>query len=172
MNTAAGFKYMRRPRAYSTAALAIVEVVIAMALVLIVLAGVFAMNGQLLGLLRSGKQSTFATQLVAERMEQMRTCPWLKLVDPAEFSGLIAAGETTETSINLPDVTETFTVQPYDNPTNISFSCVRTPGGVQPYTGVGFPDETLLKVTIGLKWKTGHRERERQFVTVMSRFRG
>src|SRR4030095_1411235 len=91
MNTAAGFTYMRRPRANSTAALAIVEVGIAMGWVLIVLAGVFAMNGQLLGLLRSGKQSTYATQLIAERMEQMRTCSFESLTDPGGVSGLLAA---------------------------------------------------------------------------------
>jgi hypothetical protein len=130
------------------------------------------MNGQLLGLLRSGKQSTYATQLIAERMEQMRTCTWEQLTETDKFFGLISAGGTTATSTNLHDVTETFTVQPYDNPANISFSCVRTPSGVQPVTGVGFPNETLVKVTIGLTWKTGSRQRERQFVTVMSRFRG
>jgi hypothetical protein len=172
MNTAAGFTNMRRPRTNSIAAISIVEVVIAMALVLIVLAAVFAMNGQLLGLLRNGKQSTYATELIAERMEQLRTCTWEQLTETDKFFGLISGGGSTATSTNLIGVTETFTVEPYVNPTNISFSCVRTPSGVQPVTGVGFPNETLVKVTIGLKWKTGLRDRERQFVTVMSRFRG
>ena len=171
MITAAALKNMRRPRPNTIGAFALAEVVVGMALIVLVLGFLFAMNGQLLGLLRQGKQSTYATQLIAERVEQLRTSTWEAVTIPANLEGLIRFGGSTATETNLPGITETFVIEPYDNPAGLSFSCVRTPAGVQTATGTGFPDETLVKVNISVKWKSGMRDRERQFVTVMSRYR-
>jgi hypothetical protein len=169
MKTVAGSTSMRRPRP-DTNAFALAEVVIGMALVVLVLAMLFAMNGQLLGLLRQGKQSTYATELIAERVEQLRTATWEAVTVPANLEGVLKLGKTA-TESNLPGVTETFKMEPYDNPTGLGFQCVRTPAGVQTPTGSAFT-ANLVKVSIAVKWKSGKRDRERQFVTVMSQFRG
>lgn len=171
MKTAAASTTMRRPRASSSAGMAMVEVVIGMALLLMVLAMLFAMNGQLLSLLNYGKQSTYATQLIAERVEQMRTS-WEAVTLRANLKANLDKESATATESNLPGVTETITIEPYHNPAGRKMECVRTADGPQDPTGVDFPDEKLVRVKISVKWKTGKRERERQFVTMMSFFRG
>jgi hypothetical protein len=166
---------MCRLRPNKSAAFALAEVVVGMALIIVVLALLFTLNGQLLGLLRQGKHSTYATQLIAERVEQLRTAAWEAVTIPANLEGALKFGSingsATATGSNLPGVTEIIEIEPYDNPAGDKIGCVRTPAGVQPATGTGFPNETLVKVKISLKWKSGKRDRERQFVTVMSRYR-
>jgi hypothetical protein len=169
MKSAADLTRLRRPHP-NASGFALAEVIMGMALVVLVMGMLFAMNGQLLGLLRQGKQSTYATELIAERFEQLRTATWEAVTVPANLESVLKLGNTA-TASNLPGVTEVFTMEPYDNPTGLKFQCVRTPAGVQTPTGAGFPNADLVKVTIALKWQSGKRLRERQFVTVMSRYR-
>jgi hypothetical protein len=169
MKTAAGLMSSRRLRS-NASAFALAEVVVGMALIVLVLGMLFAMNGQLLSLLRQGKHSTYATELIAERYEQLRTATWEAVTVPTNLESVLKLGKTA-TESNLPGVTEVFTMEPYDNPTGLKMQCIRTPSGVQAPTGAGFPDATLVKVTIAVKWRSGKRQRERQFVSVMSRYR-
>jgi hypothetical protein len=172
MKTAAGFTCMRRPRPV-TQAFALAEAVIGMALVVLVLGMLFAMNGQLLSLLRQGKQSTYATELIAERVEHLRTAAgtdWDSMTIPGNFQSALRLGNTA-TETKLPGITEEFTVEPYDNPSGLRMHGIRPPGGVATVTGTALPNTTLVKVTIAVKWKSGHRNRERQFATVMSKHR-
>jgi hypothetical protein len=174
MIPAAPVNDMRRLRPNKSAAFALAEVVVGMALIVVVLALLFTLNGQLLGLLRQGKHSTYATQLIAERVEQLRTASFDAVTLPDYLEGALKKsinGSATATGSNLPGVTEIIEIEPYDNPGGVQIGCVRTPAGVQPATGTGFPNENLVKVKISLKWKSGKRQRERQFVTVMSRDR-
>jgi hypothetical protein len=171
----ADLNHMRRPRPNSISGSTLVEVVVGMALIVTVLGFIFTLNGQLLSLLRQGKQSTYASQLIAERCEQLRTATWFVVTDPAYLEGTLkkedGTPKMTATESNLPGITETFEIEPYNNPAGMKIGCVRTPAGIQPATGVAFTNEDLVKVKISLKWKSGKRERERQFVTVMCRYR-
>jgi hypothetical protein len=169
MKTAAGLIDMRRPRP-ETSAFALAEVVVGMALVVVILAMLFTLNGQLLGLLRQGKQSTYATELIAERFEQLRTASFNAVRIAGDLEGVLRLGKTA-TETNLPGVTETITTEPYDNPAGVKIQCIRTPSGVQTATGTDFPNADLVKINISVKWKSGKRARERQFVSVMSFYR-
>lgn len=170
MKTAAASATMRRRPQGSIAGVALAEVVVGMAIVVVVLGMIFAMNGQLLSLLNQGKQSTYATQLIAERVEQLRTATWEALTKPGKLHDALAAQKTSTESV-LPGVTETYFIEPYNNPAGRKIECVRTGATIQA-TGDVFDTEPLVRLSITVKWKNGNRQRERQFVTVMSAFRG
>jgi type II secretory pathway pseudopilin PulG len=145
---------------------AMVEAVIGAGLVALVIACLFATNAHLLGLLRQGKQSTFATQLIAERIEQFRTSAWQSLNNQTALKALVDNGGNPATSSTLSGVTETFTIQPYPNPTNIQIQCVKAPDGTSTASGTDFNSDTVT-VLVDIQWQTGRRQRERQFATVM-----
>jgi hypothetical protein len=171
MKSAAAYMIMRRPRQAPSAGIALAEVVIGMALILIVLGMVFAMNGQLLRLLNQGKQSAYATQLIAERVEQLRTCGWKRLTTPSLLEDEVAVVQRdTATSTNLPGVTEIIHIEPYYSPAGRFVHLVRSAAGTTP-SGVAIDGETLVKVSITVQWTTGKRQRERNFVTVISPYR-
>jgi hypothetical protein len=171
MKTTTTYMDMRRSAKAPDAGVALAEVVVGMALILIVLGMVFAMNGQLLSLLNQGKQSTYATQLIAERVEQLRTCGWKRLTTPDLLKDELAIVQRdTATAVNLPGVTEIFQVEPYFAPAGRFVRVVRTNTSTQQ-SGVEFDEETLVKLTITVQWKSGKRQRERNFVTVISPFR-
>lgn len=142
-----------------------------MAIVVVALGMIFAMNGQLLSLLNQGKQSTYATQLIAERVEQLRTATWQALTKPTVLQSTLTAERPTSTEANLPGVTEIFHIEPYNNPAGRKIECIRTAASTQT-TGDVFDTEPLVRLSITVKWTNGKRTRERQFVTVMSPFRG
>jgi len=171
MKTVAASTTMRRTSQGSNAGIALAEVVVGMALIVVVLAMIFAMNAQLLSLLNQGKQSTYATQLIAERVEQLRTSTWSALTKPTVLQSVLTAELPTATESNLPGVTEIFHIEPYNAPAGRKIECIRTGSSVQA-TGVVFDNEPLVKLTITVKWTGGKRQRERSFVTVMSPFRG
>jgi hypothetical protein len=161
---------MRRRPQGSNAGLALAEVVVGMAIVVVALGMIFAMNGQLLSLLNQGKQSTYATQLIAERLVQLRTADWLAVTDTVSLESNLTKAFDTGTQSNLPGVTEVIHIEPYFDPAGRSMHAVRSPVETK-VTGGNLPGVNLVKVSITVKWTSGKRERERQFVTVMSKDR-
>ena len=137
-----------------------------MVLVSLMLSCVFAMNSQIAGLLKQGNESTYATQMIQERVEQLRTSLWDEVTDPAKLTNV--AKPATATSVNLPGVTETIKVEPLVNPGNVSIVCVRDPAGTVTTTGTAFPLEKTVKVTLSVQWASRSRVRERGMVTVLT----
>jgi type II secretory pathway pseudopilin PulG len=154
----------------AAAGFALIESVIGVAILTLVLGCVFAMNAHILGLLKQGKESTFATELIQERIEQLRTGNWTQVTDPAYLRN--AVGGRTTTATNLPEVTETITVEPRDNPSNLSISYTRNPDNtVSPAsaTGSDLTTQNSVKVTVDIQWKSRGRTRRRSMVTVLTR---
>src|SRR5215218_3365629 len=79
---ARGLRKIRRSHA---AGFALVESAVAIALLGLMLGFMFATNAHLLGLLKQGKQSTFATELIQERVEQLRTSVWNDVTTPSNL---------------------------------------------------------------------------------------
>ncbi len=153
----------------SDAAFALIESIIGMGLVSLILSCVFAMNAHLLGLLKQGKESTYATELIQERVDQLRTSLWDEVTDPARLANVIAP--VTETATNLPGVTETITIEPVVNATNISARCVRTPGtsGTVTSSGTVLTAQQSVRATIFVQWTSRGRARSRGTVTILTK---
>jgi hypothetical protein len=147
-------------------AFALVESVIGMALISVMLSCVFAANTHLLGLLKQGKEGTFATQMIQERMDTVRSALWDQVTDPARLAAVIGPATVSEGSLS--GVTETITVEPLVNPTNLSGQCVRTPAGTVTSSGSVLTGEQSVRVTVTVKWNSKHRARVRAASTVLT----
>src|SRR5687768_18616972 len=68
-----------RPSHNRSQGFSLVEVNLAVALTLIGLAGCFAANANLLGMLKAANQGASASQSIQERVEQLRLANWLQI---------------------------------------------------------------------------------------------
>ena len=68
-----------RSRRARLAGFSIVEVIVATSIMAIALGSVFALNSQVINNIRRGTKSSFASQLIQERMEQFRRAAWTEL---------------------------------------------------------------------------------------------
>ena len=145
---------------------ALVEAVVSMALIGVLLGCAFTTDAQVLRILKRGKESSHATQVIQERVEQLRTSLWEEVTDPAKLANIPVPA--TATAVNLPEVTETITVEPLVNPLNLSATCVRTPAGAVTYSGAVLTNEKSVKVTMSIRWPSQGGIRTRGMVTIMT----
>jgi len=152
----------------AASAFALIESTVAMALLSLMLGVMFATNAHLLGLLKQGKQSSFATELIQERMEQLRTSVWTDVTTPANLVFLVDQAQARLTSANLPGVSETVRIEPMVNPTNIAITCLRPATGSSTATGPVLTAEKSVKVTVTIQWQGGKRTRTRGVSTIIT----
>jgi hypothetical protein len=150
------------------AGFALVESAVAMALLSLMLGFMFATNAHLLGLLKQGKQSTFATELIQERVEQLRTSVWNDITTPANLVILADQSQARLTSANLPGVSETIRIEPMVNPTNTAIVCSRPATGSSSVTGPVLTSEKSIKVTVTVQWQGSRRTRSRGISTIIT----
>lgn len=146
---------------------ALVESVIALTLVALMLSCVFAANAHFLGMLRQGKENSYATHMIQERVDSLRGVLWDQLTDPAKLAQILAA--QTVTSTNLGGVTESITIEPLESAIPTSSRCVRLPNGTVSSTGGAFTTLPSVKVTVSAQWNSRHRARTRSTTTVFTK---
>jgi hypothetical protein len=144
----------------------ILEIVVAMAVVVLFFSGIFLMNSHVLALLRGNVESTASSRVLQDRAEQLRASTWTQLTDPAYYTGTVLAGAPESTGA-LRDLTETVTVQAH----------LAAPGTVTPITvqrdeaaistvSPGDPlliDQASVRVDLTASWiAKGGRPRMRQ----------
>lgn len=144
---------------------ALVEAIVGMTLVIMMLGGVFAMNAHLLRILKDGKESAHATQLLQERVEQLRTTLWDQVTTPAKLKTVMEG--TPATSVNLPGAIERITVEPTDDAT-LKVQCDRSATGTVTESGVQISHFQTVKVTMTIKWNSRRGVRERGMITLMT----
>lgn len=93
----------------------LLEANLAVALTLIGLAGCFAANANLLGMLKAANQGASASQSIQERVEQMRTANWLQITD-SNYLKTNFLSSPTASARSLPGCIETLTVTGYPPP--------------------------------------------------------
>jgi multidrug efflux pump subunit AcrA (membrane-fusion protein) len=142
------------------------EAVMALALVSVMLASMFAMNLHLLAILKQGKENTYATQMAQERVEQFRTALWDEVTDATKLRTLMRPA--TATAANLPDATETLQIEPLVNPTNVRVRCIRNPIGEPVASGDPLTAEDSVKVRISVRWDSRRGPQSRSFVTILT----
>ena len=135
-------------------------------LVSLTLSCMFAANAHLLGLLRQGKEATFATQMIQERVNAVRGALWDQVTDPAKLAQILTSA--TVASASLPNATETIKVEPLANTPNVSAQCERVPGGTVSSTGSILTDQQSVKVTVSVKWSSRHHTRFHAATTVLT----
>lgn len=154
----------------------LVEAVFAAALIAFFLASVFALNSQGLSILRSARESASASQILQERVEQLRIANWQQVTDSSYLLGNGFYGKRGDAADGLANLTETTRVSLFDPDTlqvdpNADQIFVARRGG-QSILNSDNPDltnERMVRIDVSVMWTgTGDRARVRETTLLMS----
>ena len=174
---------LRRDRRASRAGFTILEAGIAGAIVTLFLTSLFALNSNLMHLLRAAAEAANASQHLQARVEQVRLSNWNQITDPTWVKGNLF-NTKTDASVNLPGLTETLTATPYTPPSSAAakgsppppFTVTRNADNtvtVNPatytYTGA-LGQQEMLQIDLVVTWPSLYRTRTRALTTLVSKW--
>ena len=93
------------------------EAAIAGAIVAVLLSGLFALQSNMMRMLSASTQTTNASAHLQTRVEQVRLANWPQLTNPNWVQASLL-NTPTDADVNLPGLTETYTVTPYQSPSS------------------------------------------------------
>lgn len=151
-----------------TAAFTLIEVVVAMMLSVLALTAFYASSGQAVRIVKRGKETALASQLLQERIEALRSAPrWASVTTPDGVRTLIT--NATVTAANFPGATETVTVAAYPAG-GTPFVVTRAISGSLSSSGSSLSAEKCVKLTLQVSWSgVGGTTRSRQIATLITK---
>lgn len=171
----------RRLRRMSQGAFTVLEAAVAAAIVTLALSGLFVLQSDMMRLLSSSTETTNASAHLQTRVEQVRLGNWSQLTDPNWVQGTLLKN-ATEADVNLPGLSETYTVTAYQSPCSGApaatppppFTVTRQANGTLTLSPAGYSDATLLaqqemlQVDLSVTWPGLGRTRTRAQSTLIS----
>ena len=155
----------KSPLRKSEAGFTFVENLIAMAIVVLFFAALFALNSQGLYLLNSGREAVVASVCLRDRVEQLRDCTWAQLTDSTYLRTSVLNSAPSGAS-NLGQLTETLTINSYPVAGNPAISVVRSNGSASVVSNnAAIANSTLVRVDETLSWTAGPGGRPRTQAT-------
>jgi prepilin-type N-terminal cleavage/methylation domain-containing protein len=168
----------RRSRARQSG-FSLVEVVVATALVTLGLSGIYAMQGQTLQVMRSARDSGSASQLLQQRIEDLRMCNYADVTKSAGLVFLMNGSggkmDSEDELAHLRNLRESVTISTYARagvtpvPAEQAFTVTRTNGVATASTALDLSAQTQVMVRLGVTWSDRSKSHRREFTTVMSR---
>jgi Tfp pilus assembly protein PilV len=156
-------KYSRRITSASGFSLA--EVSVATALVGLFVSALVLMGSNLLSVLRSTKENANASQLLQERVEQLRIGNWLQITDASLVaSKFLAADADSAGGFTLP--VETVTIEAYPpNGTPAARIVRKNHNTVVVVANPNLKNERMVRVDVNLSWLGTPNQRPRSRAT-------
>ncbi len=157
------------------------EAAFASAIVTVVLSGLFVLQSNMMRMLASSTETVNASAHLQTRVEQVRLANWNQLTDPNWVQNTLLK-TPTDADVNLPGLTETCTVSPYQSPCSGApavpppppFTVTRNADGTLAVAPAGYGDTALLgnqeilRVDLGVTWPSLGRTRTRTQSTLIS----
>lgn len=128
------------------------EILVTLALCVTAMTIFYAASGQAIRLVRAGKESASATQLLQQRLESFHSSTlWKDGASPANLKLLVAL--TQPALASLPGVEELYTVSGYPSGTP-SFTVTRKGNGTITTSGTAIPvSQKCVKISGQVTWK-------------------
>ncbi len=165
---------LRRLRAFSLAAAALLETMMAMGIGAVFLSGAYAANSRVWSLLRASLEANAASRVLNGRSEQIRASTWDQITD-ANFLNTSIMSVAPDTNGDLSSLVETLDITawptPSPNPTPMRVTRDYTTGIV---TTVGSGDGTMnaqtsIRINITAAWTAkGGQPRTKQISLILS----
>jgi hypothetical protein len=154
-------------RRRSEAGISLVETLVAVGVTVAGIAGLSSSAQQATVIARSGKAFAAGSQMLQERIERFRQVTnWSNVTTASGIAALTASSSAVAST--FPNVTETFTVQPY--PSGTALVVTRSPSGTFSNNGATLPTTTLVKLTITATWTAaGNVQNSRQLSTIIAK---
>lgn len=175
---------LRRRRRTGTGAFTVIEVCVAGAIITIFLSSLFALNSDMIHLLRAASEAANASQDLQSRVEAVRLANWTQITDPVWMGKNLYINTTTDAKANLPGMTETAVVSAFSSPSSAaSTSALPTPFTITYNSAdgsVNYPtsytsstplaQQEMIRVDLTISWPSLYRPRSRTLTTVVSRW--
>ena len=155
------------PSARRRSAFSLIESLVAIGISIIALTGFYGSSGQAMRVLRSGRQTVSASQILQERIETFRTTTrWSSITTPQGITALVT--NATSSAANFPAVTETFTVVAYPT-AGTPIVVTRSANGTITSSGSTLATQSGVKLTVQATWTgNGTTSRTRQLATILT----
>ncbi len=176
------FQPIRRQNRAAQAGFTILETGVAGAIVTVVVAALFALNSNMMHLLRAAAEAANASQHLQARVEQVRLSHWTQITDPAWVRGNLLDART-DASVNLPGLTETLTVTPYTSPSSAPATAPPPPFTVTRHADrsvtlqpagyaatAALTRQEMLQIDLSVTWPSLYRTRTRALTTLVSKW--
>lgn len=98
-------------------AFTVLEAAFAGAIVTVVLSGLFVLQSNMMRMLNASTETANASAHLQARVEQVRLANWPQLTDPVWVQANLLKSPTSA-DVNLPGLSETYTVAPYQSPSS------------------------------------------------------
>ncbi len=129
----------------------VLEAAVAGAIVTVVLSGLFMLQSNMMRMLSSSTETTNASAHLQTRVEQVRLANWPQLTDPSWVQANLLKSPT-DADVNLPGLSETYTVTPYQSPSSGApavsppppFTITRQTDGTLSVSPAGYSYSVLL----------------------------
>lgn len=141
----------RRSKA-AAAGFTLLENVVACAVIAIGLAGTYLVNGQCMGVLRMAKDEASASQVLQQRIENLRIANWQRISSPTWIRDNIL-NAPADGAATLANLTEKVTITPYKGTLTTTNTFTRT--GTTATAGAGnasLVTENSVAVTWDVTW--------------------
>jgi Tfp pilus assembly protein PilV len=157
----------------------LVEVLVAAGLIILVLTGIYTMQAQAMQILRGSRNASSASQMMQQRVEQLRGLSYAKAASSASVLALMngASGGTQaeREMIGARNLTESVTIFPYYRPsvtpptTSQSFTITRSGNtATGPTTATTLSAQSQIKASLRVTWDDRSGSHRREFTTVLS----
>jgi hypothetical protein len=145
-----------KARLRKQAAFSLIETSTAMGLVGLFIAVLMVMSSNLMGLLRSSRDSASASQALQERAEQIRAANWLQITDGSLLVKEIFSGKNSSTP-GLGSAAEVITVSAYPADSTVTPVKVSFKDGAATVLALNpkMKEQRMVRVDVNLSW-TGY----------------
>lgn len=145
-----------------------IETMMAAAISLIAVTTFYAAAGQALRVVKTGKETAYASQLLQQRIEGFRAATlWTNVTTSSGITTLMTPA--TATAANFPGATEQCTVVAYPT-AGTPLVVTRPPAGAVTATGAALSTQKCVQVTFQVSWTgVGKAARSRQIATILSK---
>ena len=162
----------------------VIEATVAGAIITLFLTSIFALNSNMIHMLRSASETANASQDLQTRVEQIRLANWTQITDPTWFTGTNSSFfNKTDALINLTGMSETVTVSAYADPASATPTSTLPPftithgadGSITSdspnyaYTS-NLQGQEMIRIDLSVNWPSLHRNRKRSLTTLVSRW--
>lgn len=149
------------------------EVIISVALALLCMGSLFAMNTSGMATLKMGRESAWASQVLQQRIESLRIANWHQITDSAWLKSNMLNTDASA-SAALKSESETLELFPYGSATTGQLTLSKTKGQAATITQDNPSSPLLAENAVKIRWTVsytaapGNRTMTRQTVTIVA----
>jgi len=146
----------------------IADALVAAAVAVGALGGLYASVQQVGRVLRTGREVAQVSEVLQQRIEALRYAPpWTNVTTSSGVASIVASPAAAAANFSG-RITETYTIADY--PSGSQLTVTRSPSGSFTTNGVNLSASRCVKVTVVASWTgLGNVQRSRQISTIMSK---